>query len=88
MFKRLDDVEMKVKMIGKKSGAFQVKYMPTGKTANDVRAYLKEYEIKTGRKIDVLLIDYLDLMHAKLDKRLAQRTCLLKTSMYQKNYVT
>ena len=63
VFKQIDDVEMKVKMIGKKSGAFQVKYMPTGKTANDVRAYLKEYEIKTGRKIDVLLIDYLDLMH-------------------------
>jgi len=37
--------------------------MPSGKTANDVRAYLKEYEIKTGKKIDVLLIDYLDLMH-------------------------
>ena len=34
--KSLDDVEMKVKMIGKKSGAFQVKYMPTGKTANDM----------------------------------------------------
>jgi len=63
IFKSLDDVEMKVKMIGKKSGAFQVKYMPTGKNANDVRAYLKEYEIKTGRKVDVLLIDYLDLMH-------------------------
>jgi len=54
---------MKVKMIGKKSGAFQIKYMPTGKNANDIRAYLKEYEIKTGRKVDVLLIDYLDLMH-------------------------
>jgi archaellum biogenesis ATPase FlaH len=63
VFKSIDDVELKVKMIGKKSGAFQVKYMPTGKTANDVRAYLKEYEIKTGKKIDVLLIDYLDLMH-------------------------
>src|SRR5210317_303446 len=63
VFKSIDDVEMKVKMIGKKSGAFQVKYMPTGKNANDVRAYLKEYEIKTGRKVDVLLIDYLDLMH-------------------------
>jgi len=63
IFKSIDDVEMKVKMIGKKSGAFQVKYMPTGKNANDVRAYLKEYEIKTGRKIDVLLIDYLDLMY-------------------------
>src|SRR5210317_741831 len=63
IFKSIDDVEMKVRMIGKKSGAFQVKYMPTGKNANDVRAYLKEYEIKTGRKVDVLLIDYLDLMH-------------------------
>ena len=62
IFKSIDDVEMKVKMIGKKSGAFQVKYMPTGKNANDIRAYLKEYEIKTGRKVDVLLIDYLDLM--------------------------
>ena len=63
IFKSIDDVEMKVRIIGKKSGAFQVKYMPTGKNANDVRAYLKEYEIKTGRKVDVLLIDYLDLMH-------------------------
>ena len=63
IFKSIDDVELKVKMIGKKSGAFQVKYMPTGKNANDVRAYLKEFEIKTGRKVDVLLVDYLDLMH-------------------------
>ena len=63
IFKNLDDVEMKVKMIGKKSGAFQVKYMPTGKNANDIRSYLKEYEIKTGKKVDVLLVDYLDLMH-------------------------
>src|SRR6056300_1740936 len=62
IFKNLDDVEMKVKMIGKKSGAFQVKYMPSGKTPNDVRAYIKEYEVKTGRKVDVLLIDYLDLL--------------------------
>ena len=63
IFKSIDDVEMKVKMIGKKAGAFQVKYMPTGKNANDIRAYIKEYEVKTGRKIDVVLVDYLDLMH-------------------------
>ena len=62
IFKDLDGVEMKVKMIGKKAGAFQVKYMPSGKNANDIRSYIKEYEIKTGKKIDVLLIDYLDLM--------------------------
>ena len=62
VFKSIDDVEMKVKMIGKKSGAIQVKYMPTGKTANDLRSYVKEFEIKTGKKLDVVLVDYLDLM--------------------------
>jgi hypothetical protein len=36
--------------------------MPTGKNANDLRSYIKEYEIKTKKKIDVVLVDYLDLM--------------------------
>ncbi len=62
IFKELEDIEMKVKIIGKKAGKFQVKYMPSGKTANDLRAYMKEFEIKTGAKIDVLLVDYLDLL--------------------------
>ena len=62
VFKQIDDLELKVKMIGKKSGSLQVKYMPSGKTANDIRAYLKEYEIKMGHKVDVLLVDYLDLL--------------------------
>jgi archaellum biogenesis ATPase FlaH len=62
IFRDLDDVEMKVKMIGKKSGMLQVKYMPSGKTTNDLRAYLKEYEIKVGKKVDILLVDYLDLL--------------------------
>jgi hypothetical protein len=62
IFKDLDDVEMKVKMIGKKAGMLQIKYMPSGKTVNDIRAYIKEYEIKVGKKVDVLLVDYLDLL--------------------------
>jgi archaellum biogenesis ATPase FlaH len=62
IFKDLDDVEMKVKMIGRKSGMLQIKYMPSGKTVNDIRAYVKEYEIKVGKKVDVLLVDYLDLL--------------------------
>lgn len=62
IFKQIDDVDIKVRMIGKKSGSMQVKYMPSGKTANDIRSYLKEYHIKTGRKPDVLLVDYLDLL--------------------------
>lgn len=62
VFKSIDDVELKVKILGKKAGTFQIKYMPSGKTANDIRAYLKEYEIKLGHKVDVLLVDYLDLL--------------------------
>ena len=62
IFKQIDEVEMKVKVIGKKSGTYQVKYMPSGKTANDIRSYMKEYEIKMGRKVDILLVDYLDLL--------------------------
>ena len=62
VFKNIEDVELKVKMISKKAGSLQVKYMPSGKTANDLRSYLKEYEIKTGVKVDVLLVDYLDLL--------------------------
>jgi archaellum biogenesis ATPase FlaH len=62
IFRSIDDVELKVKMIGRTAGNIKVKYMPSGKTANDLRAYLKEYQIKNGYKADVVLIDYLDLM--------------------------
>jgi len=62
IFRNIDDIEMKVKLVGKKAGLFQVKYMPSGKTVNDIRAYIKEYEIKVGRRVDVLLVDYMDLL--------------------------
>jgi len=62
VFKNLDDVELKVRMLGKQSGSIQIKYMPSGKNTNDIRAYLKEYQVKKGFKPDILLIDYLDLM--------------------------
>lgn len=62
IFKNIDDVEIKVKMLGKKSGAVQIKYMPSGKNVNDIRAYVKEYSIRKGFMPDVILIDYLDLL--------------------------
>ncbi len=77
IFKSIDDVEMKVKVIGKKAGRLQVKYMPSGKTSNDIRAYMKEYEIKMGHKIDVLLIDYLDLL-MPISKRISAENLFIK----------
>ena len=77
IFRQIDDVEMKVRVIGKKSGHLQVKYMPSGKTANDVRAYLKEYEVKMGHKCDVLLVDYMDLL-MPLSKKISAENLFVK----------
>jgi len=62
IMKNMDDVDLKVRMKGKGKGKFRVKYMPSGSTANDVRVFLREYEIQSGIKVDALLVDYLDLM--------------------------
>jgi archaellum biogenesis ATPase FlaH len=62
IFKNLDDVEMKVKLTGRRAGGMQIKYLPSGKNCNDLRSYLKEYQVKTGKKPDIILVDYLDLM--------------------------
>jgi len=62
IFKDLDTVEMKVRMTGKKAGNLQIKYMPAQSNVNDIRAYLKELQIKNGWNLDFLLIDYLDLL--------------------------
>lgn len=45
-------------------GELILKKMPeAGTTANDLRAFLKEFEIKNGYKPDAIVIDYLDLMN-------------------------
>ena len=62
IFKNLDDVEMKVGMAQKKSGHFQIKYMQAQSNVNDIRAFIKEYQIQTGIKPDFLAVDYLDLL--------------------------
>lgn len=61
IFKNIDDVELKVKMVGKRSGALQIKYMNSGSSCNDFRSYIKEYTTRTGFKPDFVCIDYLDL---------------------------
>ena len=62
VFKDIDTVEMKVKMAGKKSGNLRIKYMPAQSNVNQIRAYLKELEVQTGRKTDFIMVDYLDLV--------------------------
>jgi archaellum biogenesis ATPase FlaH len=62
IFKDIDNVEMKVKMVSKKAGQLRIKYMPAQSNVNDIRAYVKELQIQTGMRCDFLCIDYLDLI--------------------------
>lgn len=43
-------------------GSYLIKRIPNGSTANDLRAYLKHYELTYKHKPDVVIVDYLDLM--------------------------
>jgi len=71
---------LKVKMVGRKSGSYQVKALPAQSNINDIRAFLKEYQIKTGKRVDFMMIDYLDLL-MPVSAKSVPMTCLSKTSM-------
>ena len=62
VFRELDMVDLKVKMIGKKSGDLRIKYMPAQSNVNQIRSYLKELHIQSGVKPDFIMVDYLDLV--------------------------
>ena len=65
----IGQVSFAVSQKGKTAGDLFIKKMPeAGTTANDLRAYVKEYEIQHGRKPDAIIIDYLDLMHPNNSK--------------------
>jgi len=62
IFRELDDVELKVKLAGKKAGDFRVKYFPAQSTVNTFKSYVRELGIQIGFKPDFVIVDYLDLM--------------------------
>ena len=62
VMRNADDTALKVRMSGKKAGILQMIQIPNGATINDIKAYIKEYQIQNDIKIDGLFVDYLDLM--------------------------
>ena len=77
IYKDLDTVDLKVKMKAKESGSLRIKYIASGATAIDVRAYIKEFEIQSGKVCDVILIDYLDLL-MPINKRVSPSDLFVK----------
>jgi len=62
IMRNMEDVDLKVRMKSKGAGRLRVKQMPNGVNVNDIKVFLREYEISCGEKVDCLLVDYLDLM--------------------------
>ena len=64
VMKNGEEVAMKVSMKKRKTkaGELQVIQMKNGTTVNDIKAYLKEYQIQNDIHVDALFVDYLDLM--------------------------
>ena len=75
IFKDMNNVATELGMIGKfgkdgqRWGKLNIKKMPeAGTSVNDIRAYLKEYELQTGVKPDAICVDYLDLLYPNSKK--------------------
>ena len=62
IFRELDEVELKIKLLAKRAGNLRIKYMPAQSTINDIRSYVKELQIQTEKPVDFICVDYLDLL--------------------------
>jgi KaiC/GvpD/RAD55 family RecA-like ATPase len=60
---RSSEAIQKINSAGKTIEDIIIEQMPVGSTPNDIRAFLKEFELKRGYIPDVLIVDYLDLMN-------------------------
>jgi len=77
VYKKLDDVDAKVRKTGKISGNITVKRMPSNSRTIDLREYLHEYKIQKGFNPDVIIVDYIDIMMPN-DKRISPNDLFVK----------
>lgn len=73
IFGHMDDIAKRLLFIKRNAptqkGEYQIKKFPeAGTTVNDIRSYIKEYEIQTGKKFDALCVDYLDILYPTSSK--------------------
>lgn len=58
----IPNIAQKLNDQAENGGSFLIKRIPNGSCANDIRAYLKHYELTFKYKPDVIIVDYIDLM--------------------------
>lgn len=81
IYDNINEVASAIKLRGFHSkGSLTIKKLPeVGTTCNTIRAFLKEYEIKTGKKPTGIALDYLDLLSSN-DRRVDSNNIFLKDS--------
>lgn len=62
VLKRINDVDLTLKMIEKTSGKLRIIELPAQITIAQLKVCIKELEILTNRALDFIIVDYLDLM--------------------------
>lgn len=63
MRSNIQSTHCKIKILEQSAGALNVKRMPESiSTVNDIETYLRELQMRTGRKLDYVCVDYLDLL--------------------------
>lgn len=78
VMRNIDDAHIKIRASQQKShGSLRIKQLPNGCTSNDIRAFIKEYEIHSGLKVDAILVDYLDLMFP-ISKKISAENLFVK----------
>jgi RecA/RadA recombinase len=60
--KNINDTALKIRMASKRAGNYRVKYMSAQSTVNDIRSFIKEYQVQTNNRVDFIMVDYLDLL--------------------------
>lgn len=74
IYKNIDEVDLNIKMKGKKAGKLQIVQLTAGITVNDLKSWIKEFQIQHNNKIDFVVVDYLDLMSPVSVKISAENT--------------
>lgn len=60
---QVSEIALRVQEAGKNRGHIDIKQFPVGTNAIQIHAYLKEYYLQYGVMPDLLVLDYVDLMH-------------------------
>ena len=59
----VSEIATRVQEAGREKGHIDIKAFPVGTNAIQIHAYLKEYYLQYGLMPDLLVLDYVDLMH-------------------------